>query len=63
MKVSFEDNSYIDVSDSIDGSLNISVGARNYENRLSMVVNSVTINKEQVISLFGRYFIKDDNDI
>jgi tRNA threonylcarbamoyladenosine modification (KEOPS) complex Pcc1 subunit len=52
MKIIFEDNSFIEMSKQ-DGKIIISIQAKDYQNPLKKIINSVEINEEQFKELIS----------
>ena len=51
MKISFEDNSYIESIKTTNKTVILKIGARSASDRLSMIVNSVELNDAQIKTL------------
>lgn len=52
MKISFDDNSFIEVKNQ-DGKIIISIQAKDYQNPLKKIINSVEITPEQFKELIS----------
>lgn len=51
MKIDFEDNSYIEISVSVTGKVQIVLSARDRKNLKNNIINSAEISQEQFIKL------------
>lgn len=53
MKIIFEDKSYLEATKSDDGNIFITIQAKDHQNPLKKITNSVKINKEQLQQLLS----------